>query len=60
MSRSKWILGVHSPLSDKVSIHAIDWGDARSLFALIGRLRDRAEAKFGFPAVSALLLRGRI
>ena len=47
MSRSKWVVGSHSPLSDKISIHAIDWGDANGLFAMIDKLRDQTEASAG-------------
>lgn len=42
MSRSKWLVGAHSPLSDKISLHAINWGDTGALFAIIERLRKRA------------------
>lgn len=52
MSRSKWLVGAHSPLSDKISLHAIDWGDTIALFAIIERLRGKATEVFGNePAV---------
>ncbi len=47
MSRSKWLVGAHSPLSDKISLHATDWGDTGALFAIIERLRTRASATLG-------------
>ena len=47
MSRSKWIVGLHSELSDKVSIHSVDWGDTQGLFALIERLQHRVQSKLG-------------
>ena len=47
MSRSKWIIGAHTPISKKISVHATEWGDARELFALIDRLRERVEARTG-------------
>lgn len=47
MSRSKWLVGAHSPLSDKISLHATDWGDTAALFAIIDRLRARAAGVLG-------------
>lgn len=47
MSRSKWLVGTHSPLSDKISLHATDWGDTAALFAIIDRLRTRAVETLG-------------
>lgn len=47
MSRSKWIVGCHTPLADKVSCHATDWGDAEGLRELIDRQRARVEQVFG-------------
>jgi transposase len=47
MSRSKWIVGCHTPRADKISCHAIDWGDVPTLRTLIDRQLDRVEAKLG-------------
>ncbi|MFG1307265.1 hypothetical protein V5F34_24385 [Xanthobacter autotrophicus] len=47
MSRSKWVIGVHVPTTDKVSIHMIDWGNMTALLALIDRLRTRAGSELG-------------
>jgi len=47
MSRSKWVVGAHTPLSDKISLYTIAWGDSAGLRALIDRLRDQSEAKLG-------------
>ena len=47
MSRSKWLVGTHSPLSDKISLHATNWGDTGTLFAIIERLRRRAAETLG-------------
>jgi len=38
MSRSKWVVGAHTPLSDKISLYTIAWGDSAGLRALIDRL----------------------
>lgn len=45
MSRSKWIVGCHTPLADKISCHSMDWGDVANLRALIDRQLDRVQAK---------------
>lgn len=47
MSRSKWVVGVHAPGSDKIGIHTFDWGDAASLLALIERARSRPSERLG-------------
>lgn len=47
MSRSKWVVGAHSPVSDKIGLHTIDWGDTTALFAIIDRLRARAVELLG-------------
>lgn len=47
MSRSKWIVGCHTPLADKIGCHAIAWGDVGDLRALIDRQRARAERALG-------------
>lgn len=47
MSRSKWVVGVHSPGSDKIGTHAFDWGDAAGLLTLIERTRSRLSERLG-------------
>ncbi|WP_291298493.1 IS110 family transposase [Elioraea sp.] len=47
MSRSKWVVGVHAPDSDKIGIHTFDWGDAAGLLALIERARSRFSERLG-------------
>ncbi len=41
MSRAKWVIGVHTPLADKIAIHGVAAGDADAVAALIERLRSR-------------------
>jgi transposase len=41
MSRSKWVVGIHTPLADKIALHTMACGDVEALLALI----DRAGAK---------------
>lgn len=41
MSRSKWVVGIHTPLADKIALHAMACGDVDALLALIDRARSR-------------------
>lgn len=50
LSKSRWLVAVYSPLTDKISRHGIAGGDAAALLALIGRYRRRAEERLGRPA----------
>jgi len=54
MSRSKWVVGTHTPTSDKVSVHTIEWGDVTALLALVERLRYRAASMTGSAEVPIL------
>jgi transposase len=47
LSKAKWLVGLHSPMADKVSRHTIAGGDAPALLMLIGAARQRAEAGLG-------------
>lgn len=47
LSKAKWLVGLHSPMADKVSRHTIAGGDAPALLTLIGAARRRAEAGLG-------------
>ncbi len=47
LSKAKWLVGLHSPMADKVSRHTIAGGDAPALLMLIGAARRRAEASPG-------------
>ena len=47
MSRSKWVIGLHTPLADKISIHSFDCGDTHGVLALIERMRSKVEAAHG-------------
>jgi hypothetical protein len=50
MSRSKWVIGVHTPLADKIGLHTLDSGDVDALLRIIERLRKRVEEKIGLNA----------
>ena len=47
LSRSTWLVAVHSPIIDKVSQHRLEGGDTEGLLALITRKRLQAEEKLG-------------
>jgi len=46
LSKSKWLLAIQSPISDKISLHRIDGGDTDRLVTLIRKSQDRAEKKW--------------
>ena len=49
LSKSKWLLAIQSPISDKISLHRIDGGDTDRLVTLIRKSQDRAEKKLNRP-----------
>lgn len=49
LSRSTWLVAMHSPIADKVSQHRLDGGDVDGMLALIARKRGQAEEKLGQP-----------
>ena len=49
LSRSAWLVALHSPVADKASQHRLEGGDTEGLLALIARKRGQAEDKLGRP-----------
>ena len=49
LSRSTWLVALHSPSIDKVSQHRLEGGDTEGLLALIARKRMQAEERLGRP-----------
>lgn len=49
LSRSTWLVALHSPIADKVSQHRVEGGDADGLLALIAHRRGQAEERLGRP-----------
>jgi len=49
LSRSTWLVAVHSPIADKVGQQRLEGGDTEGLLALITRKRIQAEEKLGRP-----------
>jgi hypothetical protein len=49
LSRSTWLVALHSPAADKVGQHRLEGGDTEGLLDLIVRKRLQAEEKLGRP-----------
>lgn len=49
LSRSTWLVALHSPVADKVGQHRIEGGDADGPLALIAHRRGQAEKRLGRP-----------
>jgi transposase len=47
LSKSSWLVALHSPVADKVSMHRFVGGDVAGLLALIARKQTQAEARLG-------------
>jgi transposase len=49
LSKATWLVALHSPAADKVSLHRLAGGEAQDLLALIERKRDQAQAALACP-----------
>ena len=49
LSRSTWLVALHSPIADKVSQHRLEGGDVNGLLALITRKRGDVERRLRRP-----------
>ena len=49
LSKARWLVGIHSPIADRISRHSIAGGDSRALIELIVRARRQAEARLARP-----------
>jgi transposase len=49
LSRSTWVVALHSPVADKVSQHRVEGGDVEALLALIVQRQKQAETRLGQP-----------
>ena len=47
LSKSKWLVTVNSPGSEKFSKHVVEGGDSMCLLDLLQRLKTKAEQRFG-------------
>ena len=41
LSRKSWLIGIHTPLADKIGLHTVEAGDSASLLALIRRIMEK-------------------
>ena len=49
LSRSTWLVAMHSPIGDKISQHRLEGGDTEGLLELLTRKRAQAAEKLGRP-----------
>lgn len=47
LSGKTWLIAVHSPVADKISLHSLAAGQVSELLALFTRARERAQAQSG-------------
>jgi len=47
LSQATWVVALHSPIADKISIHCIEGGDTDKLMALIEKKRVQAARRLG-------------
>jgi transposase len=45
LSKNLWLVGIHTPCTDKVSRYSVPGGDSGALLACIGRVRERTERR---------------
>ncbi|MER8452518.1 IS110 family transposase, partial [Mesorhizobium sp. M1428] len=49
LSKSTWLVALHSPAVDKISLHRLQGGDTEGLMALIEHRREQAQAALTRP-----------
>jgi hypothetical protein len=49
LSKATWLVALHSPAADKVSLHRLAGGDVQELLTLIARKRDQAQEALACP-----------
>jgi transposase len=55
LSKSKWVVTINSPGSEKFSKHVIEGGDGAGLLDLLSRSRAKAEQRYGVPVKSIVI-----
>ena len=50
LSKKSWLVGIVTPLSDKLSLHTLPAGDGAALLAVLARTRRKVETAVGRPA----------
>ena len=49
LSKKSWLIGIHTPLVDKIGLHKVEAGDSASLLALIRRIKKKIERTMRGP-----------
>ncbi len=49
LSKSKWVVTINCPGSEKFSRHGVEGGDGAGLLDLLSRSRAKAEQRYGVP-----------
>jgi transposase len=49
LSKATWLVALHSPAADKISLHRLAGGDTQGLLTLIERKRDQAQTALARP-----------
>ncbi len=49
LSKKSWLVGVLTPLADKISLHDLPAGDGEALLAVLTRISDKVAAALGRP-----------
>src|SRR5262245_43786284 len=49
LSKHRWLVGIHTPLADKVSRYSVPGGDSGALLDRIGRVREQVERRLERP-----------
>jgi transposase len=51
LSKKNWLVGIHTPLADKVGLHKVEAGDSVGLLALIRRITKKVERTMSGPVM---------
>ncbi len=49
LSKKSWLIGIHTPLADKIGLHKVEAGDSAGLLALIRRITKKIERTMRGP-----------
>jgi transposase len=55
LSKSKWVVTINSPGSEKYSRHVVEGGDGAGLLDLLWRSRAKAEQRYGAPVKTVVI-----
>ena len=55
LSKSKWVVTINSPGSEKFSKHVVEGGDGAGLLDLLSRSRAKAEQRYGAPIETVVI-----